>query len=45
MTGQRGRLSAVAPKVMGVINVTPDSFSDIVRYSGKEAVERMFLME
>jgi dihydropteroate synthase len=30
---------------MGVINVTPDSFSDTVRYSGKDAVRRIFEME
>lgn len=39
------RRSSERPKVMGIINVTPDSFSDTVRYSGKEAVERMFRME
>ena len=30
---------------MGILNVTPDSFSDTVRYSGKDAVERIFRME
>jgi dihydropteroate synthase len=30
---------------MGILNLTPDSFSDTVRYSGKGAVERIFEME
>jgi dihydropteroate synthase len=30
---------------MGILNLTPDSFSDTVRYSGKDAVERIFEME
>jgi len=30
---------------MGILNVTPDSFSDSIRYSGKDAVERIFRME
>jgi len=33
------------PRVMGILNITPDSFSDKVRYSGKEAVARIFEME
>jgi dihydropteroate synthase len=33
------------PKIMGILNLTPDSFSDTVRYQGKEAVERIFRME
>ena len=30
---------------MGILNVTPDSFSDTVRYTGKDAVKRIFEME
>jgi dihydropteroate synthase len=30
---------------MGILNVTPDSFSDTVRYSGKDAIRRIFEME
>jgi dihydropteroate synthase len=30
---------------MGILNLTPDSFSDTVRSSGKAAVERIFEME
>ena len=33
------------PRIMGILNVTPDSFSDTVRYSGKDAVKRIFEME
>jgi dihydropteroate synthase len=33
------------PRIMGILNVTPDSFSDTVRYSGKAAIERIFEME
>jgi dihydropteroate synthase len=32
-------------KIMGILNLTPDSFSDRIRYSGKEATERIFRME
>jgi dihydropteroate synthase len=30
---------------MGILNVTPDSFSDTIRYTGKDAVSRIFEME
>jgi len=30
---------------MGVLNLTPDSFSDTIRYSGRAAVDRVFEME
>ncbi|MCL2142806.1 MAG: dihydropteroate synthase [Methanomassiliicoccaceae archaeon] len=42
---RRYSLKYDAPKIMGIINLTPDSFSDTVRYSGKEAVNRIFEME
>ena len=41
----RYRITYERPRIMGILNVTPDSFSDAVHYSGKEAVARMFGME
>ncbi|MDR0335013.1 MAG: dihydropteroate synthase, partial [Methanomassiliicoccaceae archaeon] len=33
------------PRVMGIVNMTPDSFSDTVRYTESEAIKMMFRME
>lgn len=41
----KGSLTYDVPRVMGILNVTPDSFSDKVRYRGKDAVRRMFELE
>ena len=42
---KRYSISYERPKVMGILNLTPDSFSDRTRYSGKAAVRRVFEME
>ena len=42
---KRGSIIYDRPRVMGILNVTPDSFSDTVRYKGTDAVERIFRME
>ncbi|MCL2607002.1 MAG: dihydropteroate synthase [Methanomassiliicoccaceae archaeon] len=42
---RRGLISYDRPRIMGVLNLTPDSFSDTIRYSGKAAVDRVFEME
>jgi dihydropteroate synthase len=39
----RGQLSFERPLVMGILNVTPDSFSDGGRYAGAASVERRAL--
>ncbi|MCL2786552.1 MAG: dihydropteroate synthase [Methanomassiliicoccaceae archaeon] len=41
---RRGSIDYGVKRIMGIINMTPDSFSDKVRYSGKSAVERIFRM-
>jgi len=41
---KKGSLSYDRTKVMGILNVTPDSFSDGGLYSGKAAEERIFQM-
>ncbi|MCL1984092.1 MAG: dihydropteroate synthase [Methanomassiliicoccaceae archaeon] len=41
----KGSLTYDVPKVMGIVNITPDSFSDTVRYTGKDAVRRIFELE
>ena len=41
---RRGSLSYERPRIIGILNLTPDSFSDVIRYTGKEAVARVFSM-
>jgi len=42
---RKGSISYDRPRIMGIMNLTPDSFSDEIRYSGSAAVKRMFEME
>jgi len=41
---RRGSIKYNRPRVMGVLNMTPDSFSDKIRYTSKEATEHIFKM-
>jgi len=42
---RKGPLTYDRPRIMGVLNLTPDSFSDTIRYFGKGAIDRVFEME
>jgi len=41
---RQGSISYGEPRIMGILNLTPDSFSDTVVYTHEEAVARVFEM-